>query len=361
MANIVFAGGGTAGHVMPGLALAAALGDNRRRWGSHKLLWIGAKGRIEQQLAAQANLAFVGLRVRGLVGGGIVNALIALPLFVWATACSVWCLRRFKAQLCVCLGGYASLGPTLAAKLLKIPYIVLEPNAVVSKSSQFVSTAAAARVTYLGAPFGDLPQIAAGYPVRGQFAAVRWDSRQPGSILVTGGSQGARSLNQLICHTLHRHPQLHRFHWTILAGARWHGQLAKSLASLPLASLQVLPFSNKMSSLLAKAQLVISRAGASTIAELATTGCCSLLVPLDTAAGDHQWKNAQVLADRQAALLLPKHPSVDERSDALLQLIQETMGSSARQKQLSETIQHFSCSASCETLLQLLVDTTQPA
>ena len=290
---------------------------------------------------------------------GVLAALWAIPLFAIATVCSLWHLVRFRADVCVCLGGYGSLAPGIAARILRVPLVLLEPNAVSSSSSRLLSKAASCRMTYLGTPFAGAPSHPLGYPVRDDFTSPARGSREQGSITITGGSQGAKSLNDLVITALQEHPELHAFSWTIIAGPRWSEEVSAAIDNLPIDKVEVLGFVDDMATRLAKAQLVVSRAGASTIAELATLGSSALLVPLDTAAGDHQWGNARVLEEKAAALVLPKDQNTTARSAAFAATVTQVMQEGQQLAELGKNIGQFSCTTACEDILAKILEVSK--
>ena len=302
--RVAIAGGGTGGHVIPALAIGRELRD---RHGA-ELLFIGTARGLETRLVPEA-----GFRLELVRSGQLKNVSLAtrlktvsdLPLGVQRC---VGLLRRFKPQVVVGVGGYASGPAILAAVLLRIPTLAYEPNAVPGMtnrlSGKFVSAAAV-----------NFPQTleffrnaeVTGVPVRPEiFGLPRRPAGAPPQLLVTAGSQGAAVFNDMLPRIAHRLlraiPGLTIVHQS---GPR-HLETTRAAYTASGADprqWRVEAFLTDMPAQYAAADLVLARSG-STVAELCAAGLPSLLVPFPQAADDHQRKNAEVLAEAGAAQML---------------------------------------------------------
>ncbi|ANM30295.1 hypothetical protein ABI59_12990 [Acidobacteria bacterium Mor1] len=307
--RIVFAGGGTGGHLFPGLAVAAEL---RERHPDAGIGWIGARRGIEQRLVPEAGYPLWSLSLGGLKGLGLVTRVRSVFGAGWAVLRCLGRMATRRPALVVGVGGYASGPAVLAASTLGVSTLVLEQNHFPGATNRWLaprvdgvcvpSQAAADRIG--GRRF------VTGNPVRREIAAL---GDRPRSIaedgrprlLVFGGSRGARSVNRAMIAAM---PALGKLspaprivHQT---GDADVDEVRAALGDHAGLDYEVHPFLDDMPERLAWADLVIARAGATTIAELAAAGLPSVLVPYPHAADDHQRHNAEALADAGAARVL---------------------------------------------------------
>ena len=295
---IVIAGGGTGGHLMPGLAVARAL----REAGAGPIVFVGTARGLEARLVPAAGFALETIVIGGLKTGGAWRRLATLAQLPRAVAHSVGLLRRLRARVVLGIGGYAS-GPVLAAAaLLRVPVVVLEVNAKTGLANRW----AAPWVSTAAVNFPETAQdfrraVVTGIPVRAEF--FRAAAAPPGPpdplVLVTGGSQGAHALNQAVMAMA---PQvaLRLLHQTGTAD-----QAACQAAYAGLGGrAQAVAFVDDMAAAMAQAALVVSRSGASTLGELAAAGRPAILIPFPGAADQHQLRNAQAYARAGAAVVI---------------------------------------------------------
>jgi len=303
--RILIAGGGTGGHIIPALAIA----DELKAQHGAEIVFVGTARGLESRLVPQAGYPLELIRVGQLNRVSLatrLRTLIDLPLGLWQC---IRLLRSFRPDVVIGVGGYAS-GPAMGtAILLGIPTLAFEPNAVPGLANRLVgSRVKAAAVNFEPAARYFRNAHTTGIPVRAEFfhLAARPVGAAP-HLLVFGGSQGARVLNALMpkiaASLLQEIPGLTILHQ---AGARHvESTLAAYQASgTPANRWQVEAFLDDMPRRFAAADLVLARSGASTVAELAAAGKPAVLVPLPTAADDHQRKNAEVMAQAGAARVL---------------------------------------------------------
>lgn len=318
----VIAGGGTAGHVVPGLAVAGALVG--RGHDPSTIHFLGSRRGIEARLVPAAGFGLTELRGRGLPRRLSVEAVRAVGDAAIAAVQAVSLLRRLRPAVVVALGGHASVAGVAAATLLRVPVVVMEQNAVPGRTNRMA--ARVARACAVSFPGTDLPKATVtGNPVRSEILAV---GRSPENraaakaelgvagnrklLVVTGGSQGARRINRAVAGALDswwgrddlavRHVVGNR-DWDQVASSHRgdSADVGAKLLYLPV------PYDDRINLLLAAADLMVGRGGASTVSELSAVGVPSILVPLPGAPGDHQTANARVLADAGAAVLIPDH------------------------------------------------------
>jgi UDP-N-acetylglucosamine--N-acetylmuramyl-(pentapeptide) pyrophosphoryl-undecaprenol N-acetylglucosamine transferase len=300
--KIILAGGGTGGHVIPAIAIAEEL---RRR--GHVAAFVGTQRGIETRLVPKAGFPLYLVKIGALNRVSMatrLRTLIGLPLSIFA---AMRILRRFKAQVVIGVGGYAAGPATIAAVLLRIPVVLFEPNVVPGYANRAVArfaSNAAVHFEQTGRWFRKFEVT--GVPVRPAFFDLPTRRITPPTLLVFGGSQGARALNRIVCETAAQLqqsiPSLKIVHQT---GSHEFEKVCIVFNKTNL-DVEVSAFIDNMAQSFADADLIVCRSGASTVAEIAAAGKCALFVPFPGAADEHQLRNAELLAKEDAALLIPE-------------------------------------------------------
>lgn len=290
--RVVIAGGGTGGHLFPGLAVAHELARD-----GHQVVFIGSAKGIESRVIPQTEFPFHALNIGGLRGRGIAG-LVAFAKQIPAACLAAWrLLGRVRPSLVLGLGGYSSVPVVLAAGLRRTPIVLLEQNAHPGMSNRFLARIAQAVCTTFEDEKGFFP---AGKAHRTDNPVRHLESSEkpaPGhfTVLAFGGSQGARSINQAMVKAapkvLQRVPGLRVVHQTGGADVEWVREQYRDSG----VSAEVSAFIDDMAAAYAAADIVVSRSGATTLAELTTLGKPSILIPYPYAADDHQRANAEVL------------------------------------------------------------------
>jgi len=306
--SIVFAGGGTGGHLYPALAVA---GELRRRHPGARIVFVGARRGLERRLVPAAGFPLRLLRISGLKGRSVPSRVVAALQAAWAVLrCLVWLIAD-RPRLVVGVGGYASGPAVLAASWLKVRTMALEQNHFPGATNRWL----ARRVDALCLPSATARErlggvgLVTGNPVREAFEAIGDAPNSAAlSLLVFGGSRGAHALNVALREALPRLARLdppprilHQTGEADLAEARAAG------AGYPRGRYEARAFIDDMPERFAAADLVICRAGASTLAELAAAGRAAILVPYPHAADDHQRHNAEAVRAAGAARVLLEH------------------------------------------------------
>ncbi|HET8818524.1 MAG TPA: undecaprenyldiphospho-muramoylpentapeptide beta-N-acetylglucosaminyltransferase [Xanthomonadaceae bacterium] len=313
---IMILAGGTGGHIFPGLAVAAALHAR-----GVPVTWLGADGQMETRLVPQHGIALDTIPVRGLRGKGIAT-LAAAPLRVARAVGAAWSvLRARRPRAVLSFGGYAAGPGGFAAWLRGTPLIVHEQNRAPGFTNRVLAQLARRVLTGFPQTFARREEHV-GNPVRTDIAAVaspeqrlpRHDGRL--RLLVLGGSQGARALNQAVPRALAAMDDVpvevrHQCGATLVDEATDAYAQAGVRASIE-------PFIADMAEAYAWADLVVCRAGALTLAEICAVGVGSVLVPFPAAVDDHQTRNAEYLVEHGAARLLPQGDGLDTRLAAVL-------------------------------------------
>ena len=316
--------GGTGGHIFPGLAVAHALRE--RGW---TVSWLGGKGSaaapsMESVLVPKQGFAFESLDFSGVRGKGpLTLALLPLRLLraFWQ---SVQVVRRVRPHVVIGLGGYITFPGGMMSVLLGKPLILHEQNSVAGMANR-VLAGVADRV------FSAFPNVLTkalwiGNPLRAAFIGQpgpeqRFAERSgPLQLLVVGGSLGARVLNDTVPRALALIPQAQRPHVVHQSGAKQIDALRAGYAAAGVTA-ELTPFIDDTARAFAQADLVICRAGASTVTELAAIGAAAVFVPIPSAVDDHQTANARFLVEHAAGWLLPQIELSPER---LAQLLQDT-------------------------------------
>lgn len=320
MLRVVLATGGTGGHIFPALAVAEAL------LASHpdaKVVVLGGLYGPEKELAAKAGLEFVGLPVRGVIGRGLrgVGAGFAM---VRGVAKAMAFLLRFQPHCVLGFGGYAAFAGVLGAALLGVPAAIHEQNALPGKTNRLLGRLV--RRIYLSLPVAEGFPAAktrlVGNPVRlsirqglaaqayaraeaapQEDAGVQGETCLKRHLLVMGGSQGAKAINDAVIAVLPQLTQLgvHLWHQT---GPADVDRVRTAYAAAGVPNARVDAFVENMAEAYAWASLAFCRAGGSSLAELTAAGVPAILVPFPFATHNHQWYNAKALVDAGGAVLL---------------------------------------------------------
>jgi UDP-N-acetylglucosamine--N-acetylmuramyl-(pentapeptide) pyrophosphoryl-undecaprenol N-acetylglucosamine transferase len=324
MARTIFiAAGGTGGHLFPGIAVADEL---RRRDPAARVVFVGTPRGLESRLVPRAGYELVLLPILPLNAVGawrLLRGLFALP---WGMARALALVIRERPAAVLGVGGYAGGPVVLAAALLGVRTVILEPNARPGFTNRvlrrFVDRAACA-YEEARRDFGS-KGVVTGNPVRGGFAALpRKERRSPLALLAFGGSQGSRVLNQALVEALPHLPGPERLGIVHQTGEAMREEVARAYAEAGRPA-EVLAFLDDMEARFARADLVLSRSGATTCAELTAAGKAAVLVPFARAADDHQRTNARALAEAGAARMLEEKDVTGESLGRVLtELLEE--------------------------------------
>lgn len=318
--RVLIAAGGTGGHVFPALAVAKAL--QGKGWHAE---WVGSDRGLEQRVVPAAGIGLHLLKFSGVRGKGPV-AWLSLPIrLMKGLVDAAQVLRRSKPELVMAFGGYVTFPIGLVARWHRIPLCIHEQNAVMGTANRWLARIAKrVLVSFPKTRFAPASAVVSGNPVRQSILALaaceeRYAKRQgPLRVLVLGGSLGARALNQKLPAA---------FAQAIAQGASLEIRHQSGATDLDMVKqayqLQKIQsdchaFIENMDEAYDWADLLICRAGASTVTEVAAAGVAALFVPLPSAIDDHQTANARYLSDQEAAWLMPQ---VAMNTDSLAQLL----------------------------------------
>jgi len=327
---ILIMAGGTGGHIMPGLAVADLL--RAQGW---QVTWLGAPNSMEAELVPKQGYAMAWVSFAGLRGKGTLRKLILPFTLLRALGQSAAAIFRRRPDVVLGMGGYITFPGGLMAALLRRPLVIHEQNSIAGLSNKVL--AHIAQKILSGFP-GVLPQaIWCGNPVRSSIAALpdpqtRYAARSGKlNVLVVGGSLGAKALNEALPQALAQLPEDSRPNVTHQTGKQHFDSVQQKYRQAGVQA-DIRPFLDDMAACYANADVVICRAGALTIAELAAAGVASILIPFPFAVDDHQTHNARFLSERGAALLLPQNELNAEKLALLLrELTREKLLAMAQQ------------------------------
>lgn len=312
--------GGTGGHIFPGLAVADAL-----RSAGWEVVWMGAKSGMEARLVPPRGYQMAWIRARALRGKGLLAKMLLPANLLYSFWQSARALFRWRPDVVLGMGGYVAFPGGMMAALLARPLALHEQNAVAGLANRVLARLAdKVMAAFPGALKG---AEWTGNPVRAEIAALappqeRYAEREgPLNVLVVGGSLGAQVLNEALPRALAMLPRAERPRVVHQAGERHLEELHAGYAKAGVDG-ELLAFIDDMAVRYAAADLVICRAGAITVAELAAGGLASVLVPYPHAVDDHQAANARFLVERGAAILLPQRELSPERLAALLRALE---------------------------------------
>ena len=315
--------GGTGGHIFPGLAVAQALRE--RGWRVH---WLGGRGRpgrpsMESQLVPPRGFAFESIDFSGVRGKGVAT-LVLLPLrLLKAFWQSLQVLRRVKPDVVVGLGGYITFPAGLMSVLLRKPLVLHEQNSVAGMANRVLSRLAAHVFTAFPEVLANARWV--GNPLRTAFThqadpQTRFAGRSgPLRLLVVGGSLGARALNDVVPQALALIAPAQRPLVTHQSGAAQIDALRANYARAGV-SAELTPFIDDTAQAFADADLIVCRAGASTVTEIAAVGAAAIFVPFPFAVDDHQTGNANFLVAQGGGWLVPQSRLTPE---VLMQMLQK--------------------------------------
>lgn len=322
ISNVLIMAAGTGGHVFPALAVAEQL-----RASGVQVHWLATPAGMEHRLVQPSGIPLYPIDIQGIRGNGIKRLLIAPFKILTATLAAMRLMRTLKIDAVAGFGGYVAGPGGLAARLLGIPLIIHEQNAVAGMTNTQLARIARKVLQAFPETFPNSDKVSTtGNPVRQAICEVaipaqRYANRSGAfQILVIGGSLGAQALNQQIPAALAQLPQpiqvTHQCGQKQLEQTQREYALAQQVNSQ--LSVEVVPFIEDMAAAYAHADLIICRAGALTVTEVATVGIPAIFIPLPSAVDDHQTMNAGYLVDAGAAVLCPQAMLTPDRLAATL-------------------------------------------
>ncbi|THB79642.1 MAG: undecaprenyldiphospho-muramoylpentapeptide beta-N-acetylglucosaminyltransferase [Desulfobulbaceae bacterium] len=339
--RLLVTGGGTGGHLFPAVAAAQQL---RVREPTAKILFIGTRRKLDRNQLERYGFRVETIHSMGLKGKklkALVSALLILPVSLVQALIQI---IRFRPHLVLGVGGYVT-GPVVAAAwLLRIPTVIHEQNSVPGMANRKLAKLVDKICISMECSKRFFPidkTVFTGNPVRSQIIELRDQNpldQQTPTILVLGGSQGAHSVNKVVVnaikHDLDRFKAIKIIHQTGKADESWVAEAYREMGI----KAEVSAFFNQMESIYGSASLVISRAGATTLAELAVVGIPAILIPYPYAADNHQEINSLEIVDKGGGVMIPERELEEE---ALSKMLQRLLDSPDEREKMSAAIKLF--------------------
>ena len=360
MKKYLISGGGTGGHIFPAVSIANEL---RRQDPNCEILFVGAEGRMEMERVPAAGYNIVGLKVEGLDRKNIFRNVKVVWNLLRSMAKVRGIIKEFKPDVAVGVGGYASGAALKVAQQMGIPVVLQEQNSFAGVTNKMLAKGAEKIcVAYTGMErfFPAEKIILTGNPVR-QNLLVKIDKQEAyeyfglnpdkPTLMVMGGSLGARTINQAMIAGLER-LKASGIQVIWQTGKLYYEMIKSDLSDRSDGSdIKILDFLSRMDYAYAVADLVVSRAGASSISELSLLGKPSILVPSPNVAEDHQTHNARALSDKGAAILVRDVEAVDTMVDTAL----TTIASKEKLQSLSDNVLKLAYPNSAEKIVDEIV------
>lgn len=328
--KVIISGGGTGGHIFPALSIANAL---KRLEPDIEILFIGAEGKMEMEKVPDAGYSIIGLPVRGLSRKSLFENITVAVKFYRSIVKARKYLKTFKPDVVVGVGGFASAPVGVVASRLKIPLILQEQNSYAGVTNKLLgkrATKVCVAYEKMERFFNADKLVFTGNPVRKNLLVAK-NARVEGldyygfdcakkTILVTGGSLGARTLNKAMVKCLEEIGEREDIQVIWQCGSLYLKQLRDDLGRIP-ENVRMVSFLERMDLAYACADVVVARAGAGTISELCLLGKTTILIPSPNVAEDHQTKNAMALVEKSAAIMIKDVDAEQQLYGAMMELI----------------------------------------
>ncbi len=360
--KVLIAAGGTGGHIYPGIAVANEI---MRRDSQAEVRFVGTARGLETKLVPAAGFRLETIESAGIKNVGLTGTFKGLWLLPKSFLAARTLIKSFKPDVVVGAGGYVTGSVLLMASLLKIPTLVMESNALPGftnrQLARFVDKAA---VTFQeAAKFFPGKAVVTGNPVRREFFDIPAKTRENERfcLLAFGGSQGARAINQALVAALpHLEAEKNRLQIVHQTGEPDYETVKKGYQEAGWPNANVTKYISDMNAEFAHADLIICRAGATTCAELAAAGKASIMIPLPTAADDHQRKNAEALQNAGAAkMILQNDLSSNKLASEIKELVARPEKISAMEQAAKTLVKGDAAAIMVDLIKQLSVNSQQ--
>lgn len=355
--TILLMAGGTGGHIFPALAVGKYLED--KGWNLH---WLGSEGKMETKIVPQYGIELSLLPVKGLRGKGLVSLLKAPFSIVSNILAAKKIIKKVKPDVVLGMGGFASGPGGMAAKLCGVPLVIHEQNAVAGMTNKLLHKVSKVTLQAYPNAFEQAKKVTTtGNPIRTDFLDIAKAServaKEDGKIkvLVVGGSLGAQVFNEKIPATLNIVNDGLDIHVKHQSGRGNSEQVKKSYkaGTNERITFDVSEFIDDMAAAYSWADIVICRAGALTVAEVAMAGCCAIFVPFPYAVDDHQTHNARYLSDQGGALIIQQHDLSEKR---LAEQITSLANNKEHLIEIAEKARELAMPKATETVAQFCID-----
>jgi UDP-N-acetylglucosamine--N-acetylmuramyl-(pentapeptide) pyrophosphoryl-undecaprenol N-acetylglucosamine transferase len=356
--RVMVMAGGTGGHVFPALAVADWL-----RGQGCEILWLGTPGGMESRLVPDHGYALQTIQIQGLRGTGLKRRLAAPFVLLRALWQAMTVLRSYRPQLVLGMGGFVTGPGGLMARLLRIPLVIQEQNAIPGLTNRLLSHIAQRVFEAFPGSFNKARSaVASGNPVRQEIISLPIPEQRFAAhgerprLLVLGGSLGAKALNEMVPAALARLAPAQRPLVRHQAGERTCQEALDAYAKAGVEA-EVKAFEKDMAGAYGWADLVICRAGALTVSELAAAGLGSILVPFPFAVDDHQTRNAAYLVDAGAAFCIQQSALTAE---GLAQLLEDLLSAPGRLLEMANSARALARPQAVEQIGRACLEVMQP-
>ena len=347
--KIIISGGGTGGHIFPAIAIANAV---KEILPDAEILFVGANGRMEMKRIPEAGFAIEGLDIYGLQRKISVKNIVEnlkLPFRLYrSTQQAKKIIKKFRPDVVVGVGGYASAPTLRVAAAMKIPTLIQEQNSFPGITNKLL----AKKVDVICTAYDNLERffpaqkiIKTGNPIRkdilnpadkkSAYSHFQLDENKK-TVAVVGGSLGSRTINEAVS-TFAKEFSDKNFQLIWQTGEHYFQNLPQEYKNLD--GVKIMPFVQRMDYLYSVANVVVSRAGALAISELCVVGKPCILIPSPNVSEDHQTKNAKVLSDADAAILIPDNKAREDLKSAVFELINDEIRCATMTKNLQKMAQ----------------------
>lgn len=360
--RIIVSGGGTGGHIYPALALVESLLKHEP---DSKVLYIGSFRGLEGSIVPKTGLDFKQLHVQGFYRSLSLTNFKTVDLFIKAVKKSKQIIRDFKPDIVLGTGGYVSGAVLYAAQRLRIPTVINEQNSIAGVTNKFLSRGAdriAISFPHAANQFPKDKVVLTGNPrgqqvfeKKGDFSLTEFDldPKLP-TVLIFGGSGGALKPNSAVVNFANRFSEQKKFQAIFVTGRKYFDSVSNQLADLKINSSNfvVLPYLDNMDDVLPKIDLLISRSGATTLAEITALGIPSILIPSPNVTANHQEKNARQLEERGAAEVILES---DLSSAMLYHDLSELLSHKSKLESMAQAAKKLGHPDAADKLYKLLV------
>ena len=328
--RLIISGGGTGGHIFPAIAIASVF---KERYPDSEILFVGANGKMEMTRVPEAGYKIIGLTISGIQRKLTLSNLLFPFRLLFGYLKARHIIRQFQPDVVVGTGGYASGPIMMAAQALRVPTLIQEQNSYAGLANRkLAARAGKICVAYeeMEKYFKGKPVVVTGNPVRRDLLNLKdskaaamehfiFNGKEP-TLLIVGGSLGARTINESILQGLDKLIDAHvQVLWQ--TGKIYYDKIMSAIAGKDLRSIRVYDFIHRMDWAYAAGDVVISRAGALAISELCIAGKPAIFVPSPNVAEDHQSKNANTLVKAEAAIMIEDKKAMKQLVDEALKLL----------------------------------------
>lgn len=357
--RIIFATGGTGGHLYPAIALAKYI---ENKYDNVEFLFVGTTNRLEAEVVPKLGYNYRGVHVLGLAGNPLEKAK-ALAVFALSLTKTRKIVKEFKPDIVIGFGGYVSASIVLAASILGVKTVIHEQNSIIGLANKILINKVDKIICCYELAYNNFPKektLLLGNPRATEIATqvvnenvlkkYNLDNNKK-TILVVMGSLGSSSVNKILRESINE-IETKEYQMIFVTGKNGYQDMISSLDTIPN-NVKVVPYIDDMPSVIKACDIVVSRSGASTIAELTAIGAAMILIPSPYVASNHQEYNAMELVDKDAAMIIKE---VDLTSSKLVNMIDELLSNNEKIESLKSNALKLGKIDACEKITEVIVE-----